>query len=307
VNSSPSKSLDSEPIRGFEASLPFTEKYRNVLFLVLLAGAIAWFWQPLGALYALTTQKDYYSHIILIPWMSLYVFYADRNTILSIKGWRPGLGLAVVGIGVWFSTYGPDVLSAHILAFAIVCGGMFVTCYGMRACRTFMFGLLFLLFMVPLPENVIHVIIAYLQWGSAEMTDVLFTGLGVPFARDGFLFGLPNLTIHVAEECSGIRSTLSLVITSLLAGHFVLRSLWARAALVFLVVPLAIVKNAFRIVGLSLLANYVDASFITDSALHRYGGIPLFVLSLAMLLCLAWLLRNMEKRTVGSLPDRLAC
>ena len=127
--------------------------------------------------------------------------------------------------------------------------------------------------------------------------------LGIPYYRDGFIFGLPHLTIHIAEECSGIRSTLSLVITSLVAGHFFLRSWWGRSVLTMIVVPLAIIKNAFRIVGLSLLANYVDPSFITDSALHRYGGIPLFVVSLAILLSLAWLVRSMEKRTGYYLPD----
>lgn len=43
------------------------------------------------------------------------------------------------------------------------------------------------------------------------------------------------------------------------------------------VVPLAILKNAFRIVGLTLLANYVDPAFLMDSALHRYGGIHSFL------------------------------
>jgi exosortase/archaeosortase family protein len=70
---------------------------------------------------------------------------------------------------------------------------------------------------------------------------------------------------------------------------------------VAVVVPLAIVKNAFRIVGLSLLANYVDPTFITDSALHRSGGIPLFLASLVVLLSLAWLLRRFEKK-LGCFP-----
>jgi len=65
---------------------------------------------------------------------------------------------------------------------------------------------------------------------------------------------------------------------------------------VSIVVPLAIVKNAARIVGLALLANYVDPTFITDSALHRSGGIPLFALSLVMLFSLVWLLRKCERR-----------
>jgi exosortase len=140
-------------------------------------------------------------------------------------------------------------------------------------------------------------VIGFLQWGSAEVTDLVFTFLGVPFFREGFVFGLPNMTIHIAEECSGIRSTVSLLITSFVAAHFFLRSMWGKVVLVTIVIPLAIVKNAFRIVGLSLLANYVDPSFITGSVLHRSGGIPLFVLSLAILSSLAWLIRKLEQRT----------
>jgi exosortase len=280
---------------------------------VLLAAAAVWFWQPLAALYMLTKQQDHYSHIVLIPLLSVYAFYADRKTIFSSKEWSLWMGLVVIGLGALWAcradadTYGGDLLTAQMLAFVILVWGSFLTCYGVAACRASAFGLLLLLCMVPLPETVLNALIAFLQSASAEVTGLLFTGLGIPFFRDGFLFNLPNLTIHVAEECSGIRSTLSLMITSLVAGHFFLRSLWSKTALVLLVVPLAIVKNAFRIVGLSLLANYVDQSFITDSVLHRYGGIPLFVVSLAILLCIAWLLRNMEETNIKLPAGRLTC
>jgi exosortase len=139
-------------------------------------------------------------------------------------------------------------------------------------------------------------IVGFLQRFSAEATELLFSILGVPVFRQGFLFSLSNFTIHVAEECSGIRSAISLVITSLVAGHLFLKSAWGKVALVSIVVPLAIVKNAVRIVGLALLGNYVDPSFIMDSALHRNGGIPLFLLSLAVLFSFVWMTRRIEKR-----------
>jgi exosortase/archaeosortase family protein len=55
-------------------------------------------------------------------------------------------------------------------------------------------------------------------------------------------------------------------------------------------------KNAFRIVALGLLANYIDPTFITDSVLHRRGGIPLFFLSLVVLFSLVWMMQRIEKR-----------
>ena len=291
-------------------SLPFSETYRNGLFVFLLVTAVACFWEPLTDLYGLTNQQEHYSHIILIPWLSVYAFYVDRSRILSSKEWSPILGLclmtaaALVAWRVNSWTLGADTLSAQILAFVVGCWGAFLLCFGPSASRIFFFGLLFLLWMVPFPAAVLNAVIVFLQRASAEATDVVFTLLGIPFYRDGFIFTLPNISIHIAEQCSGIRSTLALTITSLVAGHFFLRSGWTKLTLVLIVIPLAIIKNAFRIVGLSVLANYIDRTFITDSILHKSGGIPLFVLSLVVLGLLTWLLKSLEKRS-GSSSDAL--
>ena len=158
------------------------------------------------------------------------------------------------------------------------------------------FGLGLMVFMVPFPSIFLDAIVSFLQRSSADTVDLLFSVIGVPVLREGFIFKLSNFTILIAEECSGIRSFLSLVIISLVAGYWFLTSVWARAVLVAVVVPLAIVKNAFRIVGLALLANYVDPTYITDSTLHRNGGIPLFLLSLIVLFGVVWFLRRSEHR-----------
>jgi len=299
--------LEGGPIQALSQALPFSMKTRNGLSLILLLAAVAWFWQPLVSLFSLTQQQEHYSHIVLIPCLSLYVLYLDRKAIFASREWSPWLGSILIGMGAWCywsadaAIFAPDQLSMAIVALVVVCWGIVVSCFGVTLCRKVSFGLLFLLFMVPLPSFLLDAIIGFLQRTSTEATEVLFSLLGVPVLREGFVFRLSNFTIHVAEECSGIRSALSLFITSLVAGYFFLRSGWTKMGLVAVVVPLAIVKNAFRIVGLSLLANYVDPTFITDSALHRSGGIPLFLVSLVVLLSLVWLLRRFEKK-LGYFP-----
>lgn len=296
-------------MRLLSKPLPFSAQRRNLLALLLFFATVAWFWQPLVTLFSLTLQQEHYSHIVLIPCLSLYVLYLDRKTILASREWRPWLGSLVIGmgaVGYWLAdpaTFAADQLSMIILALVVMCWGIFVSCFGISLCRKGSFGLLFLLFMVPLPSFLLDAIIGFLQRSSAEATGVLFSVLGVPVFRQGFVFSLSNFTIHVAEECSGIRSALSLFITSLVAGHFFLRSAWGKMGLVAIVIPLAIIKNAFRIVGLSLLANYVDPTFITNSVWHRSGGIPLFLLSLVVLFSLVWLLRRSEKKLGYYPPD----
>jgi exosortase len=302
--------IEGGPNQVLSQTLPFSTKIRNGLSIFLVLATIAWFWQPLASLFSLTQEQEHYSHIVLIPCLSLYVLYLDRKAIFSSREWSPWLGCMLIGLGAlgyWYADaeiFTPDQLPLTILALVVMGWGIFVSCFGVTLCRKVSFGLLFLLFMVPLPSFLLEAIVGFLQRSSAEATDFLFTVLGVPVFREGFVFSLSTFTIHVAEECSGIRSALSLFISSIVAGHFFLRSTWAKMGLMAVVIPLAIIKNAFRIVGLALLANYVDPSFITDGLLHRSGGIPLFFVALAVLGAFVWLLRWAENRT-SSLATRL--
>ena len=301
----------SELARVLSSPLPFSVERRNALCLLPFLALLAWFWQPLVSLVSLTQQQEHYSHIVLIPWLSLYVFYLDRQAILTSREWSPWLGSLVVGLGVWWysradtTMVANDQLSMTIFALVVICWGIFLSCFGVTVCRKVAFGLLFLLFVVPIPSVLLDAIVGFLQRSSAEATDLLFSVLGVPVFRQGFVFSLSNFTIHVAEACSGIRSALALFITSVVAGHFFLRAACAKMGLVAVVVPLVIIKNAFRIVGLALLANYVDTTFITNSVLHGSGGIPLFFFSLIVLFLIVWLLRKVENRFGCYPPDGL--
>ena len=115
----------------------------------------------------------------------------------------------------------------------------------------------------------------------------------IPFVRQGFDFALPGVTIQVAEECSGIRSTLALFLTAALAGHFWLRSFPRTLLLCVATIPIAIAKNALRITALSWLAVYVNQAFLFGS-LHRYGGIPFFGLGLLALWLVLLLLQRLR-------------
>ncbi|MDF0673206.1 MAG: exosortase/archaeosortase family protein [Nitrospira sp.] len=283
-------------------ALPWRPGRRNVLVLLLFVGVCAWFWAPLVKLVALALGNEHFSHVLLIPALTCYLLFLSRTVILTSHAWSPMVGaLVMTGAAVCYRLADgqeetPDRLAVLILAFVVMCWGLFLFSFGAECFRTNLFSLVMLLFMVPFPTVLLDAVIGFLQHGSAEATDVLFSILGVPVFREGFVFSLSDFTIYIAEECSGIRSALALFITSLAAGHLILRSTWGKMGLVSIVIPLTIVKNAVRIVGLSLLANYVDPSFITDSALHRNGGIPFFVLSLAVLFSVVWLLRKIEQR-----------
>jgi len=136
-------------------------------------------------------------------------------------------------------------------------------------------------------------VIEFLKNGSAEAVAGLLSLMRIPYSRDGFVFALPGVTIEITDDCSGIRSSIALTLTALIAGHLMLNTSWKKLVLMVVIVPIAVLKNAIRIVSLSLLAGYVDPDFL-EGRLHHEGGIVFFLLAIAMIFPLFTLLRNSE-------------
>ena len=88
------------------------------------------------------------------------------------------------------------------------------------------------------------------------------------------------------------------VLASFAMAYLLLRRTATRTVLILAIVPIAIIKNAVRIVALSWLAVYVDPSFITGSFVHSSGGIPIFVLALTMLGAVVLALRRFDRRSL---------
>jgi exosortase len=159
-----------------------------------------------------------------------------------------------------------------------------------------------LLLAAPLPESFRTEAIVFLQNRSAEATGLLFQLANVPFNRTGVILILPRVTIEIAQECSGIRSSMVLLIATLVIGHLLVRSLWSKAGLVLLFVPLMIAKNGVRIFALSMLGMYVDPSFLAGR-LHRNGGIIFLGLAFACTWSVAKVFHRIEARTSVSLAE----
>ncbi len=198
-----------------------------------------------------------------------------------------------------------DYLSLMMLSFLACFIGSFIGVYGTLAFRQALFPLLFLIFIIPVPTVILEPLIKILLIGSAETSYKVFQILDIPVYRQDFVFELPGISVEVARQCSGIRSTLALIITSVLAGHFFLETGWRRIVLCICVFPITVFKNSLRIVTISLLAAYVDPIFLTNHWIHSAGGKPFFIFALLFMLPVLWLLRRSEKKKIDSPPASL--
>jgi exosortase len=277
---------------------------RSTLFLLFVGLSILVFYAPMKLLVESSLGNELYSHIVLIPFVSVYLIYTERGEIFQerVASGFPGSILILAGVVFYFigKRLGTDVdtndfLSVMIFAAVLSWIGGFILFYGLESSRLALFPLLFLFFMVPVPGFLMERIILLLQACSAEVSYGFFKLTGVPIFREGFTFHLPGLSVEVAKQCGGIRSSLVLFIVSLLMGHLFLSSWRRKFVLSLWVLPITIVKNAIRIVTLTLLGVYVDPR-ILESTLHRRGGIPFFIVALSLLGVVLWVLRRSESR-----------
>ena len=266
---------------------------RTTYFSLFLALSLLWFRQNVTALLDLAWTDDRYTHIVFVPLLSLGLIYLKRTRVLAdpkYNFWMAAPLAALFATPLLWGGSDPAVAAAAVVL-SWIAG--FILFFGVRCAKAALFPLAVLLLAIPIPSPAVVLAEVALQRGSAEMTHVIFQLLGIPVFREGLVFALPGVTIEVARECSGIRSSISLLITALVLSHLFLRSNWSRVCCVILILPIAILKNAMRIATLSSLGSYVSQDYL-NGPLHHSGGPVFSLLSLAMLLSVLWLLRRYE-------------
>lgn len=321
IPTSMDRAVSRETSMSTQAPISGSRRTKNKKTWRIWAGAcfaialLAVFAQPLLALINYAAGSDLFSYILLIPFVSGYLLYLRRHQLpkdyvvdraLAMASLAVGLGILAFVYWLHFVGRSPakaDYLALETLSFlsCLAAGGFFF--FGRDWMRAAAFPLAYLIFMVPMPDAMADTLETASKYASAEVANVLFHLTGTPFLRAGRIFQLPNITIEVAQECSGIHSSWVLFLTSILGANLFLKTPWRRFVLVALIIPLAILRNGFRILVIGLLCVNIGPQMI-HSIIHRRGGPLFFALSLIPLLLLLWWLRKGEIQTSSMEPRR---
>jgi exosortase C (VPDSG-CTERM-specific) len=260
------------------------------------------------SLMSLALHDELHSHVLLVPFIALYVLYIIRDQLPKVYcSSLAGALLALIG-GIALLTvawkWRTAWLTASILSYVcfLVAGGFVLV--GKRWIKAAAFPFGFLLFMAPLPSAVVQWLENASKLASAECASFFLHLTGIPVLRDGTIFQLPGIVIEVAQECSGIRSSWVLFIASILASYLFLRRFPHRLILVLVTIPLGVLRNGFRITVIGLLCVQLGPQMI-HHPIHRRGGPIFFVLSLIPLIAILWLLRQNEDRSRARVKTQL--
>ena len=265
---------------------------------ILLAGLVIWLYAPILARLARQWWTDpNFSHGFFVPAFSVYVLWQNRDKLRAVDPAPSSWGLLVVlfSLGTLIlGVFGAELFLSRI-SLILLLVGLVIFLYGWPMLRVAAFPLAFLVLMVPIPSIVLNQITFPLQIFASTLSATILPVLGVPVLREGNVINLPAMPLEVADACSGIRSLLSLTCLAVMYGYLLEKRIGIRILLAAASVPIAVIANAFRIVGTGLLVQYWDPDK-AEGFFHAFSGWLIFVVSLLMLFALHRLVTLRELR-----------
>lgn len=240
--------------------------------------AFVWMWDRWFA------KDSYYSHGILVPFVSAYLIWMKREELRRIRiqssGW--GIPLIITGVLVHILSSLFRVYFSSAFSFLIVFVGIILHFYGTRVLRCILFPILFLSFMMPLPLVVIVNISFQMKLFAAEIARWTLVNMGFAAIREGSIIKLPHAYVVVDDVCSGLRSLISLTALAGIFAYWFKGHFYKRVLIFFSAIPIAVVTNVCRVVFLSFVSEIWGPQSIVGF-LHDFSGFMVFALAFLML------------------------
>jgi exosortase len=265
----------------------------DAIFIVVLAVV----WIPgIVRLAEVWSEVEWASHGFLVPLAALWAATAHRVELARIEARRPRAGILLVpvaGLAYLAALALRDATILGLVAVATIVMAVFVL-RGGEWVRTLRFSLAYLLFMVPLPVGWVAPLIVRLQLVVSQVAVTILQTAGVAIYREGNVLTLPgDVSLFVAEACSGITSLITLLPIGVLIAYFTESVGWRRAVLVVMVVPIALAGNLLRVLGTVLLSMKVGVEVATTGPLHEWAGAGTYAFGCLALLAVGALMRRL--------------
>lgn len=237
-----------------------------------------------------------YGHGFLVPVFSGYILWREREKWMNTEirpsnfGLLVMIGAVVVLLG---GSLGAELFTTRISLLLLI-AGMILFLAGWKMLRAVSFPLAFLLLMIPIPVIIYNQITFPLQLLASRFATFWLELVRVPVLREGNVLILPNYSLEVVEACSGIRSLMTLLTLAIAYGFLVERRRWVRYTLAILMVPIAIVSNAIRIMGTGVLTFHFGPK-AAEGFFHEFSGWIIFLAALVLMFLCHWILRHIGK------------
>ena len=269
--------------------------YRNHLGLVIILflGLFAVYAGILHDLSLAWLNDENYSHGFLVPFISAYFIWQQRDKLQKIP-LRPsngGLLLIAFSLCVLFVGVAAQEYYSMRSSFIFLLGGLVVFLLGWNWLKALALPIGFLFFMIPLPYIVYDAMAFPLKLFVAKFSVITLKLMGVVVLREGNIIMFPQTVLEVADACSGLRSLMSLLALGVALAVFTQPKISRRVLLVSLTLPIAIATNMIRVIGTGYLAQHYGAA-AAEGFFHEFAGMAVFILAMVLLFVSSGVLRK---------------
>ena len=257
--------------------------YERLLLFIILSGFIAAYLPVFRELATAWYNSEDYSHGFFVLPLSIYFIWAKRDVIRQ----QP-ISVALIAIPFFIGSLVLYILAIYA-GIKTVAGLSIITTiassvwllFGFPLLRAIIFPIFFLVFMIPVPEQMYSSLTAPLQLFVSQISVELTRLLEIPVFREGNVIHLPDKTFEVVRACSGIRSLITLLCICVIFSFFFLRKTFFKITLVASCLPISIFVNIVRVYLIIIVFHYFNID-ISEGVYHTFFGLILFIVSLFM-------------------------
>ena len=258
-----------------------------VVAALLLAGLALLYLPSYASLARVVWPTDEQGHGPIILAVTLWLMWRCRHQVVDAvaEPW-PWLGAAILvpGLLVYVLGRSQSILMLEVGSHIVVLVSVILMFLGVKSLRVLWFPLVFMLFMVPLPEVVVASITGPLKSAVSAVAATLLYSLGYPVGHAGVVLTVGQYQLLVADVCAGLTSmftleALGLLYMNLMRYADVLRNV----IMAILIVPIAFIANVVRVSFLVLITYHLGDE-AGQGFTHSLAGVVLFIAGLLLML-----------------------
>jgi len=230
---------------------------------------------------------SYYSHGFIVPLVSLFLIYQQKDRLSQVKQRSSKIGLFVIFFALLLHVLGTALYIFSVSGFSLffLAIGLSLFIFGEETTKIIWFPLFFLVFMFPLPMAMISLIAFPLKIFAAKAGVFAVSLFGVPVHGEGFNIFIPAGHLLVGNPCSGLRSLIAFLALGSIFAYMAPLTSARKWALFLLSIPIALLSNIVRVPILILVSHYWGLkSAAPDTLVHTGSGVLVFVLGFLLLL-----------------------
>ncbi len=249
-------------------------------------------------------ERDEYSHGYMIPLISLFLLLQKLPELSTVKPTKQVVGLLIIVLGIFFYILGELSALFTIIqyGFVIVLVGVTVALLGVRGALVISAPVLYLMFMIPLPNFLYFNLSSKLQLISSAIGVYILRLFDISVYLEGNIIDLGNLKLQVVDACSGLRYLFPLMSFGFLVAYIYRAPRWKKAIIFFSTIPITILMNSFRLAIIGITVGFWGAA-AAEGFLHDFEGWVIFLACLGLLSLEILILHKISGSKTSPLDD----